>query len=165
MRATELSMLIGQDPRWLVVAEALLSTRPHLRHTPEVSLPAIRRNVILWLRRPLGRFGVFVLLACLVTAGLPIGQVHAHSGGDQDHDHATRLVTGDSLDEDDHSALPDPDGKLVLHAHDVWASVPVLPSVAIAVVSPLAPLLPDARFAIQSPRIDIRRPPYRPPIT
>lgn len=148
----------------MVRPEACLEGGNNVRHPLPVPLQTVRRRLNLWLQRPFGRLASLLLLVAMVSAGVPTAQVHAHTGGDHDHDHHAQLSSGGAVDQHDHTTPADPDGDTALHAHDACTTVSALSSVPMMVPSGVGPVAPSVRAAGSPPPLAPRIPPYRPPI-
>lgn len=125
------------------------------------------RTLSLWLhsrlRRPAGLMAASFVLAVMVLAGVPSGEVHAHEGGDQQHDHHASAYADDHefTHADAHSShddAPDADqkseesaGSSSLHAHDACTAVPTLPSAICLGVKAVAPAPPEVMPTISPP--------------
>lgn len=109
------------------------------------------------------------MLFALVFVGVPYGQIHAHEGGNNDHDHGfaaserTQVSIPDSSVQQDSSS--DSSGATVLHMHDSVVTPPPPLPVHPLDIAPFA--FPDQEkltLAYMSRPSATPLPPYRPPI-
>lgn len=138
-----------------------------VRHHCAVSLRALSLWLQFRLRRPGGLMTAFALFAVMVLAGMPSGEVHAHQGGDQQHEHQLSLHAEHDADHDDaHNADPKADaaaGDGTLHTHDACATASTLPPVISLAVKAVLPASPAASATISPPSAK-QQPDDRPPI-
>lgn len=127
-----------------------------------MSLGALHRRVSLWIQRPVGQLAGLLLLVAMISAGMPIGKVHAHVDGDHTHDHAAQLADG--LSDHDDAPAANPSDTTLLHAHDVVTTVSTLSTLSMVMFSAQVPLAPIARLNTSPPLSSARIPPHRPPI-
>lgn len=146
--------------RWM----AHLEGPANVGHPWPVPLRILRHRVNQWIHRPVGRLAGLLLLLAMTSAGVPATQVHAHAGGDRDHDHFAQLVHDEAAHQHDHSTPADPDGDPVLHAHDACLTVSALPPVPMVIPSITGLVAPSVRVSASPPPMAARIPPYRPPI-
>lgn len=127
-------------------------------------LRQIRHSLLALIHRPVGRLGGLIMVAALVSAGIPGGELHAHADGSDAHEHVVVTATDESGDQYRHTTPAEPDGVEELHSHDACNTVSALPPIPAlfhdtgglvalsapvpVITAPLTPLIP----------------PYRPPI-
>lgn len=126
-------------------------------------LRSLRRRVVAWLQRPLGRTAAFALLMVLVSGGAPRWEFHAHAEAAAALAHVLEHAAAGSGDQQ----LP-PDqqapGDTTLHAHTVGTSVSSLPETPQLLLSQIPRALHDT-VPVAAPALTSRRtPPHRPPI-
>lgn len=129
-----------------------------------VSLRFLRRLAHLWLARPVGRLASLLLLAAVMSAGVPAVQVHAHVDGDHDHDHAVQIAGDGIADQDDQTGAESPDGDTVLHAHDVCMTLTALVAIPMTVPNLIGLAALNSRTPGPPPLPAALLAPHRPPI-
>lgn len=127
-------------------------------------LRQIRHSVLALVQRPVGRLGALLIVAALVSAGIPGGDLHAHADGYDSHEHAASLTDDHAPDQHDHTNAAEPDGAEVLHAHDVCVCVSSLPPVPAMVPESGDFVVARVRPVVALAPLTTKAPPYRPPI-
>lgn len=129
-----------------------------------MNLPFLRRRIRAWSLRPLGRCVGLFLLCALLTAGIPLGKIHAHVGGDHDHSYSAADVLEAAWLADHADAPQGSTGDKVLHAHDSATATAALLLLASGMAMPVFGLQRWTAPPGNPPPRPAIRPPYRPPI-
>lgn len=127
-------------------------------------LRQIRQRLLALIQRPVGRLGGLLVVAALVSAGIPSGELHAHADGYDVHEHVVVTAADDSVDQHGHTTPAEPDGIEVLHSHDACNTVSALPPIPAMFHNSGGLVAVSAPVPVASAPLTLLIPPYRPPI-